>query len=84
MIHPITIVANSVDGYLRVEHDGRYAVLSRDEALWTVATILMGQPSRWLRTQAEYDAAEAASEARRKGLASSGVDPDLEVKGGAL
>lgn len=83
MITPITITSDAVRGYLRVDHDGRYAILSRDETLWTVATILMGQPSHWLRTQAEYDAAEAASRARIKSLASSDVDPDFEVKGGA-
>lgn len=54
--------------------------LTNDEALWTVASLLMGKPCAWLRTAAENKAIRDAMS--RLPIPVGTVDPDFEVKRG--
>ncbi len=84
MADPITVTLDG-PGSIRVEWGDRYAThLTRDEALWVVATILAesGLPA-WMRTKDEYDAVDAARAAALKLIEERSADPDFEVKGGA-
>lgn len=85
MADPITITLEG-SASIRVDWGDRYVTrLGRDEALWTVAMILAGgNLPGWMRTKTDHDASDADQAAREKLIAETSVDPDLEVKGGAL